>query len=229
MNDKTLKQIIREELGLKSETLNESYVTQAKKYNLTTELLSDKNKQEHQKLLENYVKSLNEISTKLDTVSKEDMNPNHSEFRSLKIDEVYNINAAYLHALFFENISDQRSIITMDSLSFMRLERDFGSFDNWQKDFVACALSSRNGWAVTVYCQMLKRYINVVVDLHSQHIPIGSIPIIVLDCWEHSYYRDYLTDRKTYAYGMMKELNWKTIEERFQKAEKINKLSLIHI
>ena len=224
MNDKTLKQIIREELGLKSETLNESYVTQAKKYNLTTELLSDKNKQEHQKLLENYVKSLNEISTKLDTVSKEDMNPNHSEFRSLKIDEVYNINAAYLHALFFENISDQRSIITMDSLSFMRLERDFGSFDNWQKDFVACALSSRNGWAVTVYCQMLKRYINVVVDLHSQHIPIGSIPIIVLDCWEHSYYRDYLTDRKTYAYGMMKELNWKTIEERFQKAEKINKI-----
>tara|TARA_X000000950_G_scaffold288538_1_gene405865 strand:+ start:9352 stop:10029 length:678 start_codon:yes stop_codon:yes gene_type:complete len=224
MNDKTLKQIIREELGLGGETLNESYVTQAKKYNLTTELLSDKNKQEHQKLLENYVKSLNEISTKLDTVSKEDMNPNHSEFRSLKIDEVYNINAAYLHALFFENISDQRSIITMDSLSFMRLERDFGSFDNWQKDFVACALSSRNGWAVTVYCQMLKRYINVVVDLHSQHIPIGSIPIIVLDCWEHSYYRDYLTDRKTYAYGMMKELNWKTIEERFQKAEKISKI-----
>lgn len=224
MNDKTLKQIIREELGLGGETLNESYVTQAKKYNLNTELLSDKNKQEHQKLLENYVKSLNEISTKLDTVSKEDLNPNHSEFRSLKIDEVYNINAAYLHALFFENISDQRSIITMDSLSFMRLERDFGSFDNWQKDFVACALSSRNGWAVTIYCQMLKRYINIVVDLHSQHVPIGSVPIIVLDCWEHSYYRDYLTDRKTYAYGMMKELNWTTIEERFQKAEKIGKI-----
>lgn len=224
MNDKTLKQIIREELGLENETLAESYVTQAKKYNLNTELLSDKNKQAHQGLLENYVKSLNEISTKLDTVSKEDMNPNHSEFRALKIDEVYNINAAYLHALFFENIADQRSIITMDSLSFMRLERDFGSFDNWQKDFVACALSSRNGWAVTVYCQMLKRYINVVVDLHSQHVPIGSIPIIVLDCWEHSYYRDYLTDRKTYAYGMMKELNWTTIEERFQKAEKISKI-----
>ena len=53
MNDKTLKQIIREELGLQ-ENLNESYVTQAKKYNLPTELLSDRNKQEHQKLLEKY-------------------------------------------------------------------------------------------------------------------------------------------------------------------------------
>ena len=224
MNDKTLKQIIQEELGLKHKPLNESYVTQAKKYDLSTDLLSDKNKSEHQKLLEKYVESLNEVSTKLDTADLEAANPNFCDFRSLKIDEVYNMNAAYLHALFFENISDQRSIITMDSLAFMRLERDFGSFDKWQKEFVACALSARNGWAVTVFSHMLKRYINVVVDLHSQQIPIGCTPIIVMDCWEHSYYRDYLTDRKTYVYGMMKEFDWKQIEERFQKAEKIAKI-----
>lgn len=226
MNDKTLKDLIQEELGLKNkQQLNESYVVQAKKYNLSTELLSDKNKKAHQELLDNYVKTLNEVSTKLDTVDRENANLNNSEFRSLKIDEVYNMNAAYLHALFFENISDQNSIITMDSLSFMRLERDFGSFDKWQKDFVACALSARNGWAVTVYSRMLKRYINIVVDLHSQNIPIDCVPIIVLDCWEHSYYRDYLKDRKTYAYGMMKEFDWKEIEERFKKAEKIAKIN----
>ena len=223
MNDKTLKEIIREELGLKN-SLQESYVTQAKKYDLPTELLSDKNKKEHQKLLEKYVATLNEVSTKLDTVSRDDSNLNNSEFRALKIDEVYNMNAAYLHALFFENISDLRSIITMDSLPFMRLERDFGSFDAWQKDFIACALAARNGWALTVYSSMLKRYINVVVDLHSTHIPISAYPVIVLDCWEHSYYRDYLSDRKTYAYAMMKELDWKEIGERFKKAEKLAKI-----
>ena len=223
MNNKTLKDIINEELGIKKQ-LKESYVTQAKKYNLSTELLSDKNKNAHQKLLENYVTALNEVSTKLDTADKDTANPNHSEFRNLKIDEVFNMNAAYLHALFFENISDQRSIITMDSLSFMRIERDFGSFDRWQKDFVACALSARNGWACTVYSMMLKRYINIVIDLHSQHVPIGCVPIIVLDCWEHSSYRDYLSDRKTYAYGMMKEFNWNEIETRIKKAEKIAKI-----
>ena len=223
MNDKTLTEIIKQELGLKK-PLKESYITQAKKYNLPTELLSNKSKAEHQKLLEKYVASLNEVSTKLDTADLDKANPNHSEFRNLKIDEVFNMNAAYLHALFFENISDQRSIVTMDSLSFMRLERDFGSFDMWQKEFVACALSARNGWACTVYSMMLKRYINIVVDLHSQHVPIGCIPIIVLDCWEHSYYRDYLSDRKTYAYGMMKEFDWKEIESRIKKAEKIAKI-----
>jgi len=45
-----------------------------------------------------------------------------------------------------------------------------------------------------------------------------------MDCWEHSYYRDYLSDRKTYVYGMMKELDWKEIDERFKKAEKISKI-----
>lgn len=223
MSKKSLKELIQAELGL-PEDLNESYVTQAQKYNLNTELLSDKNKAEHQKLLENYVKSLNEISVKLDTADRDEANPNHCEFRSLKTDETYNMNAAYLHALFFENISDVRSVITMDSLAFMRIERDFGSFDAWQKDFIACALSARNGWAVTCYSMMLKRYINIIVDLHSQHIPIACVPVIVLDCWEHSYYRDYLTDRKTYAYGMMKEFDWNEIEKRMKKAEKIAKL-----
>ena len=223
MNDKTLKQIIREELGME-EPINESYVVQAKKYDLPTELLSDKNKKEHQQLLARYVEKLNETSTKLDTVSRDEANLNGSEFRSLKIDETYNMNAAYLHALFFENISDQRSVITMDSLAFMRLERDFGSFDAWQKDFVACCLSARNGWGVTVYSSMLKRYINIVVDLHSLNVPIACYPVIVMDCWEHSYYRDYLSDRKTYVYGMMKELNWDAISERIKKADKIGKI-----
>ena len=67
MNDKTLKEIIQEELGLKKEPLNESYVVQAKQYNLSTELLSDKNKKAHQELLNKYVDTLNEVSVKLTT------------------------------------------------------------------------------------------------------------------------------------------------------------------
>jgi len=216
---------IKKHADIKSSvTLNEAYVVQAKKYDLATDLLSGKNKQAHNQLLAKYVEDLNAVSAKLDAADRDDANLNHSEFRSLKIDEVYNLNAAFLHGMFFENISDMQSVITMDSLAYMRLSRDFGTFDDWQKDFVACAMSARNGWAVTVYNTFLKRYINVVVDLHSLNIPFGSIPVIVMDCWEHSYYRDYLKDRKTYVFAMMKELNWNTIEDRFKKADKISKV-----
>ncbi|MAF25262.1 hypothetical protein CL634_06770 [bacterium] len=213
---------IRESLGLK-EDLQEAYVTQAKKYNLSTDLLTPKSNQAHQHIFEEYVDSLNRVSSELDTVDRDLANEDDSVFRSLKIDEVSNLNASFLHANYFENIADPQSKVVMDSLAFMRLERDFGTFDAWQKDFIACAISARNGWVLTVYNAYLNRYINVAVDLNSTNIPINSYPVIVLDMWEHAYYRDYLNDKKMYVYAMMKELNWDVVETRFKRAERISK------
>ena len=212
---------IRKSLG---KEVNENYVTQAKKYDLNTELLGEKSKAAHQKILEAHVEKLNEISAFLDSAERDLADVNNSKIRSLKQDEVYNLNASFLHAFYFENIGDTNSVISMDSLSFMRLERDFGSFDAWQEDFVACALSARNGWAVTYFDMHLQRYMNTVIDLHSQSVMTGMFPVVVMDCWEHSYYRDYLKDRKSYVFGMMKELNWPVIEDRVKKADRISKV-----
>jgi len=219
--------IIKESLGLDSQSsspraLDESYVAQPKPFDLNTEFLSQKNKLAHKELYDNYVSTFNKVSAELDAVDKESANLNHSTFRSLKVDEAYNLNALWLHELYFANISDLRSEIAMDSIPYMRLERDFGSFDAWQKDFIACALSARNGWVVTGYHMYLQRYVNTVVDLHSLNHMFGIFPVVVMDVWEHAYYRDYLKDRKTYVFAMMKELSWSVIANRFAKAEKIN-------
>jgi superoxide dismutase, Fe-Mn family len=222
IDESALKQIVRDSMGMSD--LNESYATQAKKFDLNTELLSSDQKKEHQKLFENYVKVLNEVSVKIDAQNWSDAASEHSEYRQLKLDETYNLNAAFLHGLYFDNISDVRSQIAMDSLTFLRLERDFGGFSAWQKDFIACCMSSRNGWVVTVYSTLVNRYMNVVVDLHSTGVPFGAIPIIAMDCWEHAYSRDYLTDKRAYVRAMMKELNWKVIEDRVLKADQISKV-----
>ena len=221
LTDEEILAGIAKDLGKKE--LNEAYVVSDRTFDYRTDAISQSTKQSHQQLLNNYVETLNRVSAELDTANTEDANSNNSVFRSLKIDEVYNLNAAFLHGMFFDNIAED-SRISADSLSFMKLERDFGSFDNWQRDFIATALSSRNGWAVTVYNTFLKRYINVVVDLHSSNIPFSSYPVIVLDMWEHAYYRDYLNDKKKYVFAMMKQLNWKVIDERFQRAEDIGEV-----
>jgi superoxide dismutase len=149
VSEKDINEVIKESLGKASkqpekQVIAEAYVVTTSKYDLTTEKLSEENKRAHQELMEGYAKSLNEISAALDSVDRDGVNPNSSSFRSLKIDESYNLNAAFLHGMFFENISDVRSTVAMDSLSYMRLERDFGSFDAWQRDFIACALAARN-------------------------------------------------------------------------------------
>jgi Fe-Mn family superoxide dismutase len=223
MNEKDIKDIIATSLGIKK-GLEESYVTQSKKYELNTELLSQKSKAATQELFEKYSEQLNRISAELDVASRVDANSNNSALRSLTMDETYNLNGSYLHALHFDNISDVNSIVMLDSLSYLRIERDFGAFDDWQEDFIGCALSSRGGWALMVYSIPLKRYMNVVVDNHMTGIPVASIPIICLSVGENSYFRDYLADRKTYIYAMMKEFNWDVIERRIKKAEKIAKV-----
>ncbi len=220
--NKTINQIIKDSLGIKNEPLlTESYVASEQKFNLPTEFLSASNKKNHEELYAGYIKNFNEISAKLDTVDREAANSNNSAYRSLKLDEAFNMNAVYLHELYFANISDLESNIQMDSLSYIKLSNDFGSFENWQKDFIASCMSSRCGWACTVLNTYLHSYQNVFLDLHSLNFPIGTIPIIVMDVWQHAYYKDYLKDVKTYTYAMMKELDWNVIEKRVAKAEKI--------
>lgn len=225
--EKDIKSTIRQSLGLNEirndNSLNEAYVVEPKAYSFRTEFLSDKTKKARIDDFNESVKCLNNIAARLDTADREAADHKSSDFRSLKADETRCINDSFLRSKYFDNIDDPRSQITMDTLTFMRLERDWGTFDSWQKDFIACGLSARSGYVVTAYNMMLRRYMNLVVD-EGGAVPIGTFPVIVLDVSEGAYYRDYLGDRKTYIIAMMKELNWDVIEDRIKKAERISKV-----
>jgi Fe-Mn family superoxide dismutase len=225
MLTKDIKKIITDSLNTDKDdnVIEEAYVANQKQFKLNTEYLSDSNKQNHIELYKGYIETFNKISAELDNVDKSASNSNNSNFRSLKSDESYNMNAIYLHELYFANMGDPNSTITMDSLSYMRLARDFGSFDEWQKDFIACCKAARCGWAVTYYNFYTKSFMNAIIDLHSDNLPAFGYPVIVMDVWQHAYYKDYLKDVKTYTVAMMKQLNWRVIEKRFEKADNIAK------
>ena len=89
---KDLKRVINESL---SGVLEEAYVTQAKKFSLNTESLSEKVKVARQKDFEKFVDQLNEISAQLDTVDRDAASDKKSKFRGLKIDESHCMNAAF--------------------------------------------------------------------------------------------------------------------------------------
>ena len=224
MKNKDLNNIIASSLGTdvspEDAVITEATVIAPKKYTRNTEILSNKTKNAHYELYQSYVDEFNTISIKLDAVDLGVANPNNPTFRCLKQYEVHNLNAIYLHELYFANSSDMNSEILMESLAYIKLQRDFGTFDNWQRDFVACAMAAGTGWAMTAYNMVLKKYQNYFIDDHSINVPIGIYPVIVLDMWEHAT-RDYLNQRKEYIYNQMRELNWDVIEERFKKAQAI--------
>jgi len=209
----------------KRKPLREAYVVTPRKFKLNTEKLSEKVKAARIREFEKTVESLNRISAELDGVNADDADSDTSNsFRNLKIAESYAINDSFLQGQFLDNISDLNSQINMDMLCFMRLNRDFGDFDSWQKHFVACAKSSRDGYVVTAYSIYLKRYINFVIDTADIGVPFSAIPVIVLDMSEGCYYRDYLDNVDLYISNMMREFKWEVIEERFKKCDKIARI-----
>lgn len=226
ITDNDLMKIIKETLGTTSEkkVVQESYVLQSKKYDIQTDVLSEKSISANIKDFEDTVKVTNEISAKLDTVDRTDIDSKDSAYRELKVAESYNLNDLFLTSLYFDNIADPTSKVSMDSLAYIRLSRDFGTFEDWQKDFIACALSTRSGFAVTVYNGSLNRYMNVMVDEGSTGMMANCYPVICLSVKERNYFRDYLNDRRSYIFAMMKEFRWSLIEKRIKKADKLAKL-----
>lgn len=201
--------------------ISDAYVAEPKKFKQVSDNVSQKTKDAHIELYQGYISSLNKTSAALDSADRDEANPRHSKFRNLKLDETYNLNATYLHELYFANCFDPSSEIYMDSMPYIRLQRDFGTFEDWQQDFIGCALAADEGWAVCSYNTYLKRFVNSVIDSHDGNVMVGMYPVIVLDVWSHSFYRDYLNDRKSYVLHQMKEFNWNIITERFEKVEKL--------
>lgn len=219
-----IEEIVKKSIKDNTTSLNEAYVAEPKTFRQVSELVSQKTKESHVALYKGYVESLNKTSAQLDSVDKLDVNSSHSQFRSLKLDETYNLNATWLHELYFANCFDPRSEVHMDSMSFLRIERDFGTFDDWQKDFIACAMSAGEGWVVCGYNIFLKRYVNTFVSHHSGDVMVGLLPVLVVDMWAHSYHRDYLNDKKSYLVNQMREINWTVVEERVKKMESVHEV-----
>jgi superoxide dismutase len=204
---------VREELGM-----NEAYVVQAPPVEMQTELLSSKSQLILKNLVDTYAKELNHVSAELEGASRDLAMPDASSYVALKAQEGRLLQLSFLLGLHITNIGDPQSLLTMDSLSYMRIERDFGTFDSWQKDFIACAIGSAC-FAVTAYSLELRRYINLIVD-DNHPLPPSVIPVISLAVMPQLYVRDYLDDRKSYVFAMMKEFNWNSVENRVKRAEK---------
>lgn len=228
ISDKDILKVINETLGTSKKkptsTLNEAYVLQPKKYEIQTDVLSQKSISSNIEDFEETVKICNQVSAQLDSADKSIANPKETTFRDLKMAEGYNLCNAFLTSTHLDNIADPASKVVMDSLAYLRLSRDFGTFEEWQKDFIACALSARDGYVVTVFNGSLNRYMNVIEDDSSNFSMYNCYPVVCLCVKERWYFRDYLNDRRAYVYAMMKELNWNVIEERFKRADRLAKL-----
>lgn len=180
----------------------------AKEFNSlkTVKGLSEKQINEHYNVLyKGYVNKINEIEEKLKKANLSDANATYSEVRELKREQVFATNAIRLHEEYFNCLGGQGGTATNQALDL--ITQDFGSFENWKNDFIATCMSAR-GWTVLGFdCNDSCKLHNYSIDIHSDGI-WGCIPLVVCDVYEHAYFIDFATARKSYLDTYFQNINW---------------------
>lgn len=180
----------------------------------TLQGISDKQISQHLKLYEGYVKKINEIEEKLMTADRSLANYSFGEYSELKRREAVAFNGTYLHEMYFENMKSTSSEGS-DALK-AAVEKAFGSMEAWEKDLRAAA-GSTPGWVLLTYNQIDKTLHHYIMFEHHMNYPVHQVPLMALDCWEHAFMIDYGIDKTAYIGAFLKNLNWDSVNERFNR------------
>ncbi|AAT43065.1 superoxide dismutase [Picrophilus oshimae] len=165
-----------------------------------------------------YVTKLNEIWSKLPDVDLSKANQNYSDLREMKLEETFNYDGSMLHEYYFESLTKDHTEIPASVKE--QIEKDFGSYEKFVALFKATGTAFR-GWAHLIFDLNYGKLRIVGADIHSAGAIWNAIMILPLDVYEHAYYTDYGAKRAPYLDAFMKNVNWKVVEKRLEKAKKL--------
>ncbi|MCP8968709.1 superoxide dismutase [Ectobacillus ponti] len=126
----------------------------------------------------------------------------------------------YLHTIFWSNMRKGGS--QPSGALLQQIEEDFGSFGQFKQHFSEAANKVEgSGWAILVWAPRAGRLEILQSTLHHLFTQWDTIPLLVLDVWEHAYYLQYQNRREEYVQNWWNVVNWANAAERFEKARQL--------
>ena len=116
------------------------------------------------------------------------------------------------HAMYFEQFANNPK--PMGQKMKALLERDFGSVEDFKKEFEAKgATLFGSGW---VWLSSDKDGKLVITQQKNAENPVtmGLTPLLTFDVWEHAYYLDYQNRRADYLAALWQIVDWQVVEGR---------------
>jgi superoxide dismutase, Fe-Mn family len=168
--------------------------------------------EQHLKLYKGYVGKANEIHNKLKDVDITTANATYSPLRELLMEYSYAVNGVVYHELYFGNLGGKGGEPTGELKS--ALDERWGSYAKFA-DYLKGAGKSMRGWVVVGYNTRGAHIDFFGLDLHNMWSPAATIPLLVLDVYEHAYMIDYGIDRGKYLEAFLKNLDWDVVSARF--------------
>lgn len=167
----------------------------------------------HLGLYQGYVKHVNLINDKIKAFST-DMENNAYAIAEMQRRLGFEFGGMRNHEYYFTQFEGGVEAMKDGKLKEM-MEAQWGSVENWYKEFVNIAMTRGVGWAMLYIDRTTNQLVHTWVD--EQHLgQLADLDIILaLDMWEHSYMRDYLPSaKKDYITAFFNNLNWEVVAGR---------------
>jgi len=184
--------------------------------------LSEKLIDQHWSLYEGYVNNVNLLDKMVWECLQEGRLLQTPPFSELERRLGFEYNGMILHEYYFGGLAAGIPEPGKSSKLAQRFAKDFGSFENWKRQFSEIGKMRGIGWVTTTMDPSTQRLINFWVTDHQLGNVSSFIPIVVMDVWEHAYILDYgakAGGRTTYIESYLQNLNWEMIEKRMALAD----------
>lgn len=169
---------------------------------------------------QSYVTGLNKAEKKLEQLRRES-NQDQSLLKHWLREQAFHGSGHFLHTMFWFNMTPRGEGKPKGEL-LRQIERDFGSFRAFKKQFSEAALSVEGvGWAIVVWELRSGRLAIQTAEKHQMFALWDVVPLLALDVWEHAYYLQYQTKRQDYVNNWWNIVNWSNVQERYDKVKDI--------
>jgi len=164
-----------------------------------------------------YVNGANAALEKLENARKN--NFQGVDARAVTRDLSFHVSGHVLHSIFWPNMKSNGGGKPGGKLADM-INADFGSFDAFKTQFTEVAKAVEGiGWAILAYDPLSDQLMTFNIEKHNLQAGQGTVPLLVLDVWEHAYYLQYKNDKGSYVTAWWNVVNWDDADERLGKAK----------
>lgn len=172
------------------------------------------------------VKALAVVKKQLaEALANKDMPP--YIYNALKREHLLRTGSVVLHEYYFDNLGGNGQ----SGASERKIIADaFGSFDTWENEFrrIGAGLGGGSGWVVLGFNTHTNQLENYSLADHA-HGAAATLPILVMDMYEHSYQMDYGAATAKYIDAFFKNIQWDIVASRIEAAHHTASFSYQHL
>jgi superoxide dismutase, Fe-Mn family len=178
--------------------------------------ISDKQIEEHLKLYSGYVKHVNLIAEKLESLSKDEAE-NLYLMNELRRRLPFEFDGMRLHEYYFHSIEGGGKKLPGGSILAKKIDAEYGSFQNWLSECIKISGTRGIGWTILYYDPENDSLMMRWIDEHQIGHLAGLQIVLVVDVWEHAFMVDYLpSQKKEYIENYLSNINWEIVSEDFE-------------